>query len=463
MSNDIFNNQDTGEIASKDNSELIQGENFVIVSNSEEKGTYVGENYTVSEEGKYKHNLEEANGGNGFSNEGKTENFNVNESGKRKKKGIFNKRLLSYVLVGVICTTLGGVASGLASLYVLPNTKMFKETPLYQAIADKNSEAIQVDTNHPTTLVSSKDALTVADIVKKVGPAVVGVSTKSKSGVDFFGKAGISEGIGSGIIINDQGYVLTNYHVVQGAQEVKVIFSSGKEVSAKIMNHDPEIDVAIVKITEEVKMPAVAELGYSSSLQVGEQVVAIGNPLGKEFLGTVTTGIVSAVNRKLGNDKVNYVQTDAAINSGNSGGPLVNSRGQVIGINTAKIGQSGVEGLGFAIPIDQVKDKIESLSKPVLRVGITAREITEDLSKQLTDQYNVEFPVGVYIEEVQEFSPAEKAGLKIGDIITKFDGEKVKTVSDINKIKTRHKNGDVVKVEISRDGKVKELELKLAE
>lgn len=185
--------------------------------------------------------------------------------------------------------------------------------------------------------------------------------------------------------------------------------------------------------------------------------MAIGNPLGKDFLGSVTTGVISAVNRKLDEGKISYIQTDAAINQGNSGGPLVNSRGQVIGINTAKIGQNGVEGLGFAIPIDDVKGKITNLSKPVLRVGITAQDITEQLSKQ----YN--FPVGVYIKEIQDFSPAEKAGLKPGDIITKFDGEKIKSVDEINKIKTRHQNGDIVKVEINRDGKVKELELKLTE
>jgi serine protease Do len=465
MSNEVFNNQNSENNTSKNNPELIQGENFVIMADSEEKKSYVGENYTVSEEEKFRENLNAQYNGSNFSSGDQTQNLNYNMggNGKSKKKGFFNKRVLSYILVGVICTTLGGIASGLASLYLLPNTDMFENTPLYQAIMENNSEYVQVDANHPTTLASSKESLTVAEIAKKVGPAVVGVSTKSKSGLDFFGNEGITEGIGSGIIINEQGYVLTNFHVIQGAQEVNVIFSNGKEVAAKVVNYDAEIDAAIVKVTDDVKMPAVAELGYSSSLQVGEQVVAIGNPLGKEFLGTVTTGVVSAVNRKLGNDSVNYIQTDAAINSGNSGGPLVNSRGQVIGINTAKIGQSGVEGLGFAIPIDQVKDKIDSLSKPVLRVGITCREITEDLSKQLTKQYNIEFPVGVYIEEVQEFSPAEKAGLKIGDIITKFDGQKVKNVSEINQIKTKHKSGDIVKVEISRDGKVKELELKLTE
>lgn len=432
----------------------IQGDNFVMRETEDTKSEYVGQSYNVNvpvNENAYVKKFgtyDEINKA--------AANDVPKEHPKKKKKGFFNKRALSYILVGIICATLGGVASGVGSLLILPNTELFKNTALYQVLSDQISSNISKNEIQPTTLASETEALTVAAIAKKVGPAVVGVSTTSKSAAGPFG-TGVNEGMGSGIIINEEGYVLTNYHVVQGAETVKVIFNNGKEVAAKVMNYDADSDVAIVKITDTVKVPGVAELGDSKSIQVGESVVAIGNPLGKEFLGSVTTGVVSAVNRKLGNEKIDYIQTDAAINEGNSGGPLVNARGQVIGINTAKIGQSGVEGLGFSIPIDAVKDKIPNLSKPILTIGIKAIDVNDATAKKY------QLVVGVYIQETVEFSPAEKAGIKSGDVITKFDGQKIQTVSEINKIKATHKNGDIVKIEINRSGKAMELELKLTE
>ena len=287
-----------------------------------------------------------------------------------------------------------------------------------------------------------KTGLTIAQIAQKVGPAVVGVSTRSVAGIDWFGNEQIAEGIGSGMILNEEGYVLTNQHVIDGAKDVKVIFNNGKEVQAKVVNSDASHDIAIVKITEDVKMPGVVELGNSSTLQVGETAVAIGNPLGKEFLGSVTSGIVSAVNRKLGDKDISYIQTDAAINSGNSGGPLVNSQGQVIGINTAKIDRNGavsVDGMGFAIPIDSVKDKIGELSKPVPMLGIAGRSVDKATAKE---KGLVE---GVFVAEVQDFSGAQLAGIKVGDIIVKFDGKTVKTIEEINKIKSKHAIGDKIR------------------
>ena len=229
---------------------------------------------------------------------------------------------MSYVLVGLICATVGAGATLGSTLYLLPKMDFFENTPLYEAVsqnASKTTNTVNYDL-HPTTVATEDGALTIAQIAQKVGPAVVGVSTKSVAGIDWFGNEQISEGIGSGMIINEEGYVLTNQHVIAGATEVKVIFNSGQEVAAKVVNSDASHDIAIVKITENVKVPGVVELGKSSSLQVGETVVAIGNPLGKEFLGSVTSGIVSALNRNLGDKDIAYIQTDAAINSGNSGG-----------------------------------------------------------------------------------------------------------------------------------------------
>ncbi len=383
-------------------------------------------------------------------NDENNENRFKEKKAKKKKGG----SMASYVAVGLICSMLGGAIGTAGVLYVLPKSQSFEQTALYKSLAKDNKNI----SYGPTSLAMEKEALTASEIVKKVAPAVVGVSTKSKADYGLFGQK-VQEGIGSGFIINQEGYVLTNYHVVNGATQVKVILNDGKEVSAKVVNYDVQADVAVVKITDNIKVPAVAELGDSDSLQAGESVVAIGNPLGKEFLGSVTEGIVSAINRDIDiqGKKLNLIQTDAAINPGNSGGPLVNSRGQVIGINTAKIGAEGVEGIGFAIPINGVKGKLEALSKPILKVGIAAREVTEAIAKENG------VPVGVYIVEVQEFSAAEKAGIRTGDIITKFDGKNVKTVGEINQIKSKHKSGDVVKVEIYRDGKTKVLDLKLSE
>lgn len=307
----------------------------------------------------------------------------------------------------------------------------------------------QSSSTNPPNFAESKEALSIPEVVKKVSPAVVSVSTKSivrQWGRDF----GVQEGIGSGFIINNEGYILTNYHVISGAQEVRIIFNDSKAVNAKIINYDSIQDIAVVKVDGNVKVPGVVELGDSDKIEVGESVVAIGNPLGKEFIGTVTRGIISATNRGVEVEKgrtQSFLQTDAAINPGNSGGPLINTLGQVIGINTAKITEQGVEGIGFSIPINTVKQRLTALTKPVLRIGIGAIGITNEISK------SEGIPTGVYVKEVYPESPAAKAGIKVDDLITKFDGKTVTSIEEINTIKETHKAGDVVKVEILRNKK----------
>lgn len=375
------------------------------------------------------------------------------------KKSSKFKRALSYIAVGMICTIIGGAASGAAVLYVLPNTNLFKDSDLYKSVSTSINTSKTVYDGHPTQLASTGSALSASDIAKKVGPAVVAVTTTIQGSTDFFGNQGQQQGVGTGMIINQDGYILTNYHVVQGAQQVKVILSNGKQVNARVVNYDASYDVAVVKITDTVQVPAVVEIGDSDNLQVGEEVVAIGNPLGTDFFGSVTSGIVSALNRKINGDSNNlaYIQTDAAINSGNSGGPLINSRGQVIGINTAKIKESGVEGLGFAIPINAVKNKIPDLSKPILMIGIQGQEI----DKTTSEQYNM--PVGLFVQIVTPSSPADKAGLQRGDIIIKFDGQKVSTFDEVNTIKNKHKSGDAVPVTINRNGKEQNVTITLSD
>lgn len=379
------------------------------------------------------------------------------------------KKITSYIAVGLIFSVIGGSAAAVGTLYLLPNFSIFKNTPLYKSIEtsvqneSELSKTVNSNSSNTTSAVitvSTKNSASgVSEIVKKVSPAVVGVATKSITTENIYGlqiQGKEVEGMGSGVIFNEEGYILTNYHVIDGAQEVKVILSTGKEVNAKVVNYDENMDVAVIKITDDIKVPAVAEFGDSSSLQVGELAIAIGNPLGKELLGSVTTGVISALNREIeiDNKKLTLIQTDAAINPGNSGGPLVNSEGKVIGINTAKLGGNGVEGLGFAIPINSITPKIESLTKQLIKIGISAIDVDENISK------NYDLPIGVYIQDVESFSSAEKAGLKAGDVIVKFDGKKVTSINDINEIKNNHKEGDVVKIEIVRNKENKTLELK---
>lgn len=403
------------------------------------------------------------------------------------------KKFLSYIVVAVIASFVGGSICASAFLYFIPNTGFFKSTPLYQSMSSStvaNQAASQPQTTQQASPVStsSGSGLTTTEIAKKVSPAVVGVSTKSivqndsydNSDSSIFGNSygdsdnnsdpfgdsssgndssSEEDGMGSGIIINSEGYVLTNYHVVQGAQSIKVILSNKKQVDAKLINYDANQDLAVIKVTSKTTMPAIAELGDSSKVQVGDSVVAIGNPLGTQLLGSVTSGIISATNRAIsvGTTTQNFLQTDAAINPGNSGGALVNSMGQVIGINSAKIGGNGVEGIGFAIPINTVKSKLSGLLKPVLKIGIAGRDIDSTMSQQ----YDI--PKGVYVAEVEEFSAAEKAGIKVGDVIQKFDGKSISSVNDINTLKAKHKSGDVVSVVVSRNNSTKTLKLTLSE
>ena len=371
---------------------------------------------------------------------------NDNSKNKKVKKKSGFKRGIALVAGAVIVAILGG-AIGAGGVYYA-----FKNSIPVSTLENNSNTSV-----NPPAFKGEDGELTVPQVVEKVTPAVVGVSTKSLVRDQFF-NVKEQEGLGSGFIINEDGYVVTNYHVINGAQEVKVIFSDGKEVNAKVVNYDAERDIAVIKITDDVKMPGIAQLGDSSTVKAGEEVIAIGNPLGKEFSSTVTKGIVSSPNRKMKTENGNvldYIQTDAAINPGNSGGPLINSKGEVIGINTAKKVGEDIEGIGFAIPINEVKTRLGSLSKPILKLGITARTVTPELAKEN------KLKEGVYVVGVQEFSPAEKAGLKIGDLIVEFGGKRVKTLEELNQVKSQYNDGDSVPVEIIRDGKKVNLNLTL--
>ena len=220
----------------------------------------------------------------------------------------------------------------------------------------------------------------------------------------------------------------------------------------------------MIKLAEGTEIPGVAELGDSDALYPGEDVLAIGTPLSKEFAQTLTKGVISAVNRNVQSESgntISVIQTDAAINAGNSGGPLVNTKGQVIGINSMKIGSSGssdnasVEGMGFAIPINTAKERIDSLSKPILTLGISIQQI--DSNTALKTGY----PEGLFVKSVNQGSPAEKAGMKQGDVIIKFDGKRVKTAEELSQLKSEKNSGDTVTVTVERNNQEVDLQLTL--
>ncbi|MDD6278844.1 MAG: S1C family serine protease [Ruminococcus sp.] len=331
------------------------------------------------------------------------------------------------------------------------------------------------------------DAMAIPDIVENVMPSVVGVSATFAysqpnygygwgwgydSGVE--GSSRNMIGTGTGIIMSKDGYIVTNAHCIYDESEYKcglavdvsVLFMDETEAEAKIIGYDTETDLAVLKVDKKNLTPA--PFGESSELRVGETVIAIGNPLGFELFGSVTSGIVSALDRQISINEKNMtlIQTDAAINSGNSGGPLLNGCGQVVGINSAKMsssyGSASIEGLGFAIPIDSAKVIIDDLInyryvKGRPQIGISTKDVTETIS----NYYNI--PMGVYVVSVQEDSTAEFAGIKVGDVIIAVDGESITTGEELNEKKSLHKAGDEITLTVSRGGEDIDITLVLQE
>lgn len=361
---------------------------------------------------------------------------------KIKKKRKINKYIAVAAVIAVInMAVLGGIFAvgynmgsgriGTSKANVLANLKVDSE-----------------NTAGAKKTYNTGDELTTVEISKKVGPSVVGVTSKIEGVMSIFGTAAVSEGSGSGIIISSDGYIVTNNHVIDGATSVKVTLNTGLEYEAKIIGADAKTDLAVIKIQPKETL-TVAELGDSSALEVGERAIAIGNPLGLEFFGSTTQGIISAINRSItvDNRTMSVIQTDAAINEGNSGGALVNAYGQVIGINAVKIASSSIEGMGFAIPISEARPVIQDLvsygyvkGRPI--IGISSRDVSEYMAKRQN------WPVGVQVMATTEGSGAEIAGLEQGDIIFKADGKAVATTDELNKIKDAHKPGEVMELEV---------------
>lgn len=307
--------------------------------------------------------------------------------------------------------------------------------------------------------------INIASIYKNVSNSVVGLTSKLKY-FDWFNNERYTEGTGSGVIVKEEAdryYIVTNFHVVDGATEVVAEIVSDQVVPATLIGYDEDTDLAVVSIMKsdipEAYRNAIKpiSIGSSSDLDVGEPAIAIGNPLG--YSNTLTYGVVSALDRKVTSDQSNeYIQTDAAINPGNSGGALVNKKGELIGINTSKIAETSVEGIGFAIPTDTIMPIVAELiksgyiSKPYM--GIGGVNIDEDTSKLY------EMPIGVLVKYIYDDSPALKAGLKEMDVIIGIDDHKVFTMDDLTSTLTQYTPGDTVIIKVIRDGKDK-LELPL--
>lgn len=324
----------------------------------------------------------------------------------------------------------------------------------------------------------------LSGLIKAIKPCVVNISTESVIegpslderffgpfkdffGDDFFDRffgdiprrQFKTRSLGSGFIIDKEGYILTNNHVVEKAQQIKVKLTDGKEYDAKIIGRDPKTDIALIKVSAKNSLP-VATLGDSDKLEVGDWVIAIGNPFGLEH--TVTVGIVSAKGRVIGAGPYDdFIQTDASINPGNSGGPLFNLNGEVVGINTAII--SGGQGIGFAIPINMAKELLPQLKSrgKVVRgwLGVVIQKVTPDIAKK----FALSEAEGALVSDVMEDSPAEKAGIRVGDVIVSYDGKKIGDMETLPRLVATTPIGKKVKVEIIRDGKRMVLDVTIAE
>ena len=334
------------------------------------------------------------------------------------------------------------------------------------AAAPAESKPISVEERAKKTEanMSSGRNTAIVQAAKKVGPAVVGITNKALV-TDFFNRTQMMErGTGSGVIYSEDGLIATNNHVVAGAQEIVVSLPNGKTYPGKVLGTDATTDLAVVKI--DAKEPlTVAEFGNSDDIMVGEPAIAIGNPLGLEFRGTVTTGDISALNRSinLGERKFKLIQTDAAINPGNSGGALVNADGQVIGINSAKVAVSGVEGIGFAIPINEAKPILKELASKgkVARPFIGASLI----DKEVAEKYgiNIDLRGGIFVAKLYQGGPAWKGGVRPNDIITKFNGKKVGNVSDLRDMINSSGIGSSVTITVLRGDSEVDLTVVLGE
>lgn len=401
-------------------------------------------------------------------NENKSTTYTVvdfSSDKKSSKNTHFGKNILLPFCSGIL-----GASLVMAICFGIPEVnKLITNNNGVNTSHIRNDNSSYSDKLTEVSLANLSD--TGISVANKVRPSIVGIEVEYSVN-SIFSRGGTAKAEGSGIIISEDGYILTNNHIVNSgsnnsyyevskASKLTVyLYNDETTYEAKIIGTDEQTDLAVIKI-EKTGLTA-AELGNSDSVQVGEFSMAVGNPLGMQ--SSVTSGIISAVNRKVTDSDgktFTLIQTDAAINAGNSGGALVNAEGKVIGINTLKLSGTGIEGMGFAIPINSTIDIYEQLIQynKVKRpyIGITGIDLDEK-----TAEYN-KLVVGIYVKSIDDFSSAEKAGLKIGDVIVGADGKNITTMDELNEIKNSHKIGDEMTLKVNRNGNEVSITLTLAE
>lgn len=391
---------------------------------------------------------------------------------KKEKTNLgFGRGFLVPFIGGVLgCSVVIGTCFGVPSIrdYLLGNSKMS---------SNNTSSTSNLSTGYVNQNSLSNYSDTSVFAANKILPSIVGIKVEYNvnSMFSMFGRqaqTSTATATGSGIIISEDGYILTNNHIVattssesyyEVSEATKVtvtLFNDETEYEAKIVGKDEQTDLAVIKI--EKSGLSKAEFADSDSIKVGEFAMAVGNPLGMQ--SSVTCGIISAVNREVTDSegkKFTLIQTDASINSGNSGGALVNSEGKVIGINTLKLSGTGIEGMGFAIPINSTTDitsqliQYSKVKRPY--IGITGLDLNDQMAK------TYKLVVGVYVKSVEDFSAAEKSGIKAGDVIVEAEGKKITKMDELNEIKNSHKIGDEIKIKVNRNGEEKDLTVTLGE
>ena len=360
-----------------------------------------------------------------------------------------------YAIVIVLCIAIATTVI-ILSLNRDDNPTVDNQTP-----SDNVETTTQAGNLATSPTVKIEDDTDIADLYEQVIDSVVTVVNTKKSTNPYFpwGSTTESTSIGSGFIVTEEGHIVTNYHVVEGFSTLTVIMNDGTEYEAQYINGNEDMDVAVIKISANEDL-SVAYIGDSLEARTGDTVIAIGCPYSLEYRGTLTRGAISCASRvvttsSLGT-KTEYIQVDAALNPGNSGGPLFNMKGEVIGINSAKIKDTDVENIGFAIPSSVFKPLVEeyvqqeaSGSTGVSRLGIGITGIAVEEGSVYNERYG--YPVGIHVASITSGGPAEEAGLKVYDVIVEMDGQTVSTFDDIQAILDSHQDGDVVEIVVLRD------------
>ncbi len=367
----------------------------------------------------------------------------------------------SYLVVGIV----GAVIGGFLVLGIAPQILLHKTSNLLVGTTDPGTSGVTIPVPVYLNAEDLQDPYAAIMLVaQEVSPAVVGITNQAVIGYDFFGREYVQDTGGTGIIISEDGYIVTNEHVVANARSLTVFLADGRSFPATLVGAEKSTDLAVIKI-EATGLPTV-KFGDSDKVRIGQLAVAIGNPLGMDFSRTVTAGIVSGVDRILNisqDSAIRLIQTDAVINPGNSGGPLVNAKGEVIGLNSMKLASSEVEGMGFAIPSNQVKRVAEEIiaTGRVRRAKIGASLADKEAVRRINPSVIIER--GVYVYRVENGGPAQEAGIRAGDIILEIGGLQVSKVAAVQAFLSEKSPGEVVKVKVLRGNQEIVLEVTLGE